>query len=462
MTKVAEHVVLKLTAEAEDFVVELRKATGEVSKLGDTGREAGQQLSQALGRLDTLADEAKQSLGAAAGAADRAGAAFGGAASANDNLATKTRFSTQQIQALSYTASDVAASLSSGASPFTVLMQQGGQLLQAFPGITGRILGIGAAAAVIAAPIGIVAARMASIGAEGRELASILKAMGNEAGITAGQLRDMANVAIHAGASRSEAYQSTLELVRNPDLRDPELFRSILELAPDVAAVLGYTIPAAAAKMGDALGKGGEGVKRLDAELNFLSVEQERQVRMLADHGNKAGALNVAIEALRQRYGGAAQTMRSEWGAALHDAGVAWDAYVDRLARSDIAKLVAGKVSDAAKALRAGIESDRASLLRAEIERIDREYGRLPEKTSGVPAMHEALVKRRIELQRELNDLTKQDNAPPANGSGGVVTQTDNLKDLSNELEKVMAECEFSDEFLTCPEVVSAFEEAIK
>lgn len=441
---------LKLTADAEELVSEAKRSQTEVGNLADATGKA----SQALGRMDALAGEVRQSLGGAAGA--------------NENLAGKTRLSTQQLQALHYTASDVAASLASGSSPFTVLMQQGGQVLQVFPAVAGRILGIGAAAAAIVAPIALVSARIASIAGEARELSTVVKAMGNDASVSAGQLRAMTIEAAKIGGSRADAYDAVLGLARNPNIREAELFQNILKLAPDVADVLGVTIPSAAEKLGAALGAGAVGVQRLDEEMAFLSVEQRRQVQTMAASRDRAGALNTAIQALQERYGGAARTMRTDWGNALHDGIRSWDAYVEHLASSDIAGIVARKVSDAAKSLRTGLERDRPSELRDEMARIDREYAQLPEKTSGVPATHEALIKRRIELQRQLNELTKLGGDAPA-GNGSKVPSVDNLRELAKELEKTMAvmdlatsACEFPVGLLPDDEVAAIFNEAMK
>lgn len=457
-------VSLKLTADAEGLIGEVKRSQVEVGKF----TEAASTASSSLARMDALAGDVRQSLGNAAGGAAGLTAAVTSAAGANDNLAGKTRLSTQQIQALGYTASDVAASLASGASPFTILLQQGGQVLQAFPAVAGRILGVGAAAAAIIAPIAMVSARIASIAGETRELSTILRAMGSDAAVSAGQLRTMTEEAAKIGGSRADAYEAALSLARNPKIQDGELFRDILKLAPDVAAVLGVAIPSAAEKLGEALGAGAEGVKRLDDELAFLSVEQQRQVQTMALFGDRAGALNVAIRALQDRYGGAAHTMRSEWGNALHDASRAWDAYIERLANSDIAGIVARKVSEAAKGLRSALEQDRASELRGELARIDREYSQLPEKTSGVPATHEALLKRRIELQRQLNELQASESGLAGN-NGSSPSKTDSLRELSKALSNVMAlmdlapsKCEFPADAISYDEMAAIFNEAMK
>lgn len=392
-------------------------------------------------------------------------------AAANDNAAGKTKLTTQQLQTLQYTASDVAASLASGASPFMILMQQGGQVLQVFPKIAGPVLAIAAAVAAVVAPLAIVGSRIASTAEETRTLSTVLQAMRKEAGLTGQELRNMAVASTKIGGSRDDAFQAALVLARTSAIQTKELLRDILNIGPDVAAVMGAAIPDAAKRLADGFGKGAEGVMELDRELNFLTAAQVQLIRQMEAQGDKAGALGTAMRALQQRFSGSAVAMRSDWGNALHDMGMAWDAYVDRIASSPVAQYVAQKFSEAGKAVRESLEREagttRASQLSSEIARIDREYARLPEKTSGVQATHEALIRRRIELQRELNTLTAQDNAPPSNGAGGTDATTGGMtdrkiKEMSASFDDAAAACEFPDGIALPPGIVSIFEEKMK
>ena len=423
-------VALKLTADASGLNTEVNKAKVSIDSLARDSLDAGESLKRSLGTS-----------GREAGEALRQG--LSGAGAANDDLTGKTKLTTQQLLALQYTASDVAASLASGASPFTVLMQQGGQLLQAFPGIAGRVLGIGAAIGLVAAPLAIVGSRVADISKETRELSAVLKAMGDQAGVSGEQLRLLSAEAIKAGATREESYQAALALARNPTVRGADMFRDLLNLAPDVASVLGITIPSAAEKMGDAFRAGAEGVRKLDEELNFLAPEQELQLRQLEMTNNRAGAARLAIEALKEKYAGTAKSMKGDWASAMSDARLAWDEYIEHIANSDLAKLVSAKVSGAAKAVRFSMAQargdDEAARLRDELTRIDREYAQLPEKTSGVSATHEALIVRRIELMQKLKALTESINADSGSASplSALSSNDVDLKSLAKVLNDV-------------------------
>jgi trimeric autotransporter adhesin len=214
--------------------------------------------------------------------------------------------------------------------------------------------------------------------------------MGAQAGVTAEDLRKMADAALSKGAARDDVYAATVALTRNRHLSGADTFREILDIAPDVAAALGTTVASAAEKLGEAFGNGAAGVKKLDEELGFLSVEQARQVRQMNDQGNQAGALGVAMSALQNRFGGAAVGMRSAWGGAVDEMGLAWNAFVDRIANSKIAQQVGRGAANAARAFQEGVR--------------------------GATGEEEAIAatRRRVNVEKELADIEGRNIKNPA------------------------------------------------
>lgn len=370
-------------------------------------------------------------------------------------IASQARFTRQQLMTLQYTASDVAASLGSGASPLTVLMQQGGQVLQVFPRAAGAVLGVGVAVAAIGVPMAVVGARMAQIASQTRELTAIVKAMGNQAGVTAEELRKMAESAVNKGASRDDAYAATVALARNRQLQGSAEFREILDIAPDVAAVLGTTVANAAEKLGNAFGNGAAGVKKLDEELGFLTVEQAQHVRQMIQQGNQAGALGVAMQALQGRFGGAAVNMRGAWGGAVDEMGRAWNAFVERIAASDIAQRVAKGAANAAKAFQEGLrgntdEENAIAATRKRVE-VERELRDLLERPIKNPAMQGRATYLRDEvarlkeeeeklyddLRRKAREADERENKPANIGSGKLTDdEKKRLDDLRAGLDR--------------------------
>jgi hypothetical protein len=112
-------------ARVDQFNGEVRKLAREAATAGSA---ANDNLTNALRNATSSAATAQREFSRLSDAMKRAGQDGKGAA---DGLAL-TR---QEALALTYTFNDVTASLASGASPMTILMQQGGQLTQAFGGV---------------------------------------------------------------------------------------------------------------------------------------------------------------------------------------------------------------------------------------------------------------------------------------------------------------------------------------
>jgi TPP-dependent trihydroxycyclohexane-1,2-dione (THcHDO) dehydratase len=74
---------------------------------------------------------------------------FDQTAQAIKGVGANSKLTTQQVMTLQYTVNDVIASMSTGMSPMTILMQQGGQVTQAFGGLRGTIMTLGSAIGVI-------------------------------------------------------------------------------------------------------------------------------------------------------------------------------------------------------------------------------------------------------------------------------------------------------------------------
>lgn len=83
---------------------------------------------------------------------------------ATQELGRSAALTRQQFLAVQYTVNDVAASLATGASPLTILMQQGGQLTQSFGGLRQTAAALGPALArALFSPIGAASALAASL-----------------------------------------------------------------------------------------------------------------------------------------------------------------------------------------------------------------------------------------------------------------------------------------------------------
>jgi len=159
------------------------------------------QALKARQELDKLATSSKQAASAAdglAGASKAAAAAENTHAAAAQRSAGATKLTRQQMPSLQYTINDITASLASGASPFTILAQQGGQVTQAFGGVSGTLRTLGGALGPVGAAVGGLSAAVAGLVlvaakgyAENKRFEESLLLTGNRAGTTADEIRAM-------------------------------------------------------------------------------------------------------------------------------------------------------------------------------------------------------------------------------------------------------------------------------
>lgn len=125
----------------------------------------------------------------AAQGVDKVGASVRTAAQQMPVLARGVALTRAETLALNYTLSDVAASLASGASPFTILLQQGGQLKDSFGGIWPLFTRLAGAINPMTAAVGLGAAAVGGLGyaayraaEQHKELRDTIAMTGNAAG----------------------------------------------------------------------------------------------------------------------------------------------------------------------------------------------------------------------------------------------------------------------------------------
>src|SRR5205085_2135238 len=107
---------------------------------------------------------------------------------------------------------DIFVGLSSGQQPFTVLIQQGGQLKDMFGGVVpaakalgSTLLGMINPTVLLATAAGALAVAWYQGAKEGQELNKVLILTGNYAGASASQISEVAKNIAKVGGTRSEA-----------------------------------------------------------------------------------------------------------------------------------------------------------------------------------------------------------------------------------------------------------------
>ena len=195
--------------------------------------------------------------------------------------------------------------------------------------IGGPILvGLAAAAAAVA----LVTVRALTAQSELRTTSAQLAAYGNTAGATSIQLRDLAISMAAVGGTRADNLAAITSMATNQNLRTAPI-ASLASVAPEFAAIAtGGDTAQAAQQLTTAFSGGYEALKKLSNEYNLFSPQQAEHIRNLMEEGKSTEALAMSTELLSARFSGAAGSMRSDWGRAVHEVKIEFDALVDRLA----------------------------------------------------------------------------------------------------------------------------------
>lgn len=330
-----------------------QQAAAALDKTGSAARGAAEQVQQAsssLTKIQPAADVAATGARKAAAAVADVGKA--GAVSAAQTTAAMRQLPSQLT--------DVVTQLQGGASPLTVLIQQGGQVKDSFGGIrpalgalasmiTPTAIGIGAlAGSVVALAAGAV------IGAqESSSLTRALALNGNQAGLTLGQIDTLSRGLVTAkGVTIGTAREITAALV------DTGRFGGV---ALDSVAAAAASFSRVSKQSADDIVKDFAGIAdgasawaiKANQSYNFLTAAQVAQIRELESQGRTNEAVKLTMDALAgamdQRVTPALGLMERGWQSAKTAVSELWDALKgfgrDDTAEQSLAKLEA-RVAD--------------------------------------------------------------------------------------------------------------------
>lgn len=312
---------LTLTAE---FTADSTGLTAEAANVERSMDGIATEADAAKARLDALGN----SLGAHSAAAKAAAKDLGG-------LSAQTKLTSFQTQQLSYQLNDIAVSLISGQSPFTVLVQQGSQIAPLFGGIRGtlstlasvltpvRLAAGGVTAAVIAG-----AMAWSDYNASVSEVRSAATGLGASIGATAGELESIARAGAAAGAvSIASARAMEAQFLRTGTI-GTSAYTGLIAIAKRFGEVIGASSDEAAAELAKIFADPASGATRLSSQLHLIDGATARYVQRLSDQnrGEKArlallGALQVRLADTSVAVGGLA----AMWDRVAKAASNAWD-----------------------------------------------------------------------------------------------------------------------------------------
>ncbi|WP_410735257.1 phage tail length tape measure family protein [Citrobacter koseri] len=235
---------------------------------------------------------------------------------------------------------DIVVGLSTGQSPFMVLMQQGGQLKDMFGGIGPAIKGVSSYVMGLINPFTLAAAAVGVLGVayykgtqEQDAFNKSLILTGNQVGKTSGQLADIAARAGVAANSTTGKAASTLNLL----VESGKVAGDSLERVTTAVVKTSEATGIATDKLVDDFNKIAAdpvaAITKLNDQYHFLTLATYNQIKALQDEGNQQEAARVATDAyattMQQRAADIQDNLgylEKAWNGLTGAAKGAWDA----------------------------------------------------------------------------------------------------------------------------------------
>ncbi|WP_448196606.1 phage tail length tape measure family protein [Pseudomonas putida] len=237
---------------------------------------------------------------------------------------------------------DIAVSLQGGQAPLTVLLQQGGQLKDMFGGIGpaaqalgGYILGLVNPFTVAAAAAGVLALAYYQGSEQSDRLTDALIKNGNAAGTSYSELANLAQQVASTGATVGAASE-VLEQLAAAGNRLTPMYGQITQASLAWSKQTGEDISKVVQSFNEIAKSPVEAVKKLDAELNFLTASQYANIVSLQEQGRTLEAARVATDLYADTLSNRASEMEGNlgslekaWQSLAGFAKQAWDAMLD-------------------------------------------------------------------------------------------------------------------------------------
>ncbi|MCE7762953.1 phage tail tape measure protein [Pseudomonas putida] len=290
--------VLGIKVESDDAV----SAAEDLDKL----TKAGERAEVATGSIGARAKSSGVSIKDLAASAQSAEQSMDRYARQAQAAGMSTKAYTAALRGVPAQFTDIVVSLQGGMNPFTVLLQQGGQLKDMFGGIGPAMRALGGYAVGLVNPFTVAGAAAAGLGIayykgsqEADEFRKALVLSGNAAGSNVGAMADLARQ-ISTTVGTTGAAAAALAEVANSG-----------KIAGDSFGV----VTAAALQMKDATGRAVEetiadfvkigkdpvaAVRELNDQYNFLTASTYAQIQALKDQGDTVGAAKLLTDTYAQ------------------------------------------------------------------------------------------------------------------------------------------------------------------
>jgi hypothetical protein len=294
--------------------------------------ETASGLRQVSGALEDTAAEAGRTATALQHLPRAAAANVDSARATSAQVQTAMSASSREMQAqanmlkqanrqLSMQMTDVVTSLVSGMPPHMVLIQQGGQIKDAYGGVGEAIKGVGGYLKGLINPLTVSAGAIAALGVAAfqgaREMDAFEKALvltGNAIGMTSGELDVMARKLDETtGATQGRAAAALATLAAQAGITSDQIGR-IAEASIAMERAGGPAVDELAKKFGALGDKPVQALIKLNEQENFLTTAIYGQVQALMEQGRESEAAAAAQAAYADVVEQRAKTLEAQLG----------------------------------------------------------------------------------------------------------------------------------------------------
>lgn len=222
------------------------------------------------------------------------------------------------------------------------LVRKLGSRIQGF----NNSLSLGPMGAFIGTAAGLAGIRKAISAANEQEQAerkrnAVLKATGNAAGFTAGQMNDMAASMQRVTTISDEVVINAQAVMASFKLVQGDIFKEAIKSAADMSAVMGTSLQGSVVQLGKALNDPIKGVSALAEVGVTFTAQQREQIRTLTESGRIMDAQRIILAELKSEFGGAAEAMAKGSGQMKQFANALGDAW------ESVGALIVGALTDA-------------------------------------------------------------------------------------------------------------------
>jgi len=257
-------------------------------------------VSQTSAAMVARLRAAEESLNAQKAAAAAAAGGLVKLGAAQERVGMSAKATANALRGVPAQFTDIITSLQGGQAPFTVLLQQGGQLKDMFGGIGPAARALGGYVAGLINPFALAAAAAVSLGAAfvvgSKESSAYQKAItltGNYAGTTAGQLSDMARTISATVGTQGKAAEVLAELAATGKIAGSSL-QSFARAAIEMERATGQAVAKTAEQFVSLADKPAEAAAKLNESMHFLSAATYERIASLEEQGRKEEAAALA------------------------------------------------------------------------------------------------------------------------------------------------------------------------